>query len=139
MYIGMPQSDSRDGEEVLRPIFPVSCRAMVDEYSYYSSMYCVSASYMFSSLDVLGELVSDRVLTDISDLMDPIAKEAQDFELSFTDLFTDSESTECVSTSTEGDKSSRDDISEDDISESGKQEEHETEPPLKQQERGRKQ
>eukprot|EP00701_Giardia_intestinalis_P005151 XP_001708975.1 Hypothetical protein GL50803_14269 [Giardia lamblia ATCC 50803] len=136
MYIGMPQSDSRDGEEVLRPIFPVSCRAMVDEYSYYSSMYCVSASYMFSSLDVLGELVSDRVLTDISDLMDPIAKEAQDFELSFTDLFTDSESTECVSTSTEGDKSSRDDISEDDISESGKQEEHETEPPLKQQERG---
>ncbi|EFO61919.1 Hypothetical protein GLP15_4164 [Giardia lamblia P15] len=132
--IGMSQSDSRDGEEVLKPIFPVSCRAMIDEYSYYSSIYCISASYMFSSLDILRELISDRVLTDISDMMDPIAKEAQDFGLSFTDSFTDPESTGCVSISTGDGKSSRDDISEDGIGEDEKQEEHETEPPLKQQE-----
>lgn len=124
------QSDSQDVEEIPRPIFPVSCRAMLDEYSYYSSMYCVSASYMFSSLDILKELVSDHILNEISDLMDPIAKEAQDFEISFTNsesLGTDT-SVECDEDGVSNDK---DDISEDDTGG-----DNETEPPLKQAEGG---
>lgn len=121
----MSQSDSKDGEEVHRPVFPVSCRMMVDEYSYYSSIYCISSSYMFSSIDILRKLLSHSVLDDISDLMGPIAGEAQDFEISFTDpenASTNTNTSTSTSTYIDVDNSSEDDIDGDD---GGK------EPPLK--------
>lgn len=122
---GSKEEDDED-DEVPKPIFPVSCRTMIDEYSYYSSLYCISSSYMFSSLNSLRRLLSDNILNEICDLMNPIAKEAQDFELSFTDPENTGTNT-YLDTVTSLDIYSEDDINADDI---------DAEPPLKQHENG---